>query len=131
MKQISLVSKNCPGVIAEISEALARQKINIESLASESFGDHAVTILTVNKYDLALRILQQLPDITAITEDALLIRLEDKPGALANVALRFKQAGISMRSIRIVQRGNQESFAAISTDRTSEAMALVKDLLIA
>ncbi len=130
MKQISIISKNDAGAIAEISTALAKHDINIEDFVSESFGKHAVTILSVDRYDEALKIIQRLPEMKAITEDAILIKIEDKPGALAQIALRFKEAGISMQSIRIVDRGDHGSFAAISTDQTEEAMALVKDLKI-
>ncbi len=130
MKQLSVVSKNNPGIIAEISQALANEDININNLVSEAIGDHAVTILTVDRYDDALKILKNIPEMSAVTEEAILVKLDDRPGALAELALRFKQAGISMRSIRIIGRGGDNSVVAISTERTEDALNLVKDLII-
>jgi len=131
MRQISVISKNNKNVVAEITTALAAHLININDLVSENFEQHAVTILSVDRYDEALKIIQQLSDMKAVTEDAILIKIEDKPGALAEIALRFKKAGILMQSIRIVDRGDRESFAAISTEQTEAALELVKDLVIA
>ena len=131
MKQISVISTQQPDVIAELTLALAAESINITSLVSDTLEEHTVTILTVDRYDDALRILRSLPDVRAITEDAILIRLEDKPGALAQVVLRFKNAHIAMRSIRIVERSSANCLVAISTDQRDEALVLVKDLLIA
>ncbi len=130
MKQISVVSRKRPDVVAEISQALARQAINIETLVSETIGDNAVTTLTVDRYDDALSALQQLPETRVVTEDAILVRLEDRPGALAELALRFKDAGIALRGLHIIERGEKQCLAAVSVDRTDEALALVKDLLI-
>ncbi|MDH5300989.1 MAG: ACT domain-containing protein [Gammaproteobacteria bacterium] len=130
MKQISIVSDNRAGVMAEITDCLAKENINIDSIDAETFGDYAVTILTVNKYDLALQNLRQIPGIKCITEDAILIRLKDEPGALAKIAMRFKDANINIRSLRFIKRDDTNGLVAISTDRTQEALDLVKDVLV-
>lgn len=130
MKQITIVTESRPGLIAEISEALAAQNINIETLDAESVDNAGVIILTVDKYDDALQVLSRFPDMKAITEDAILIKLSDHPGALAKIARRFKDAQINMRSIRIVQRTPGESVVAIGTERTAEALNLVQDVLL-
>jgi len=130
VKQISVISKNRPGVVAEISQTLARESINIDSLVSEAIEDNAITILTVDHYDKALRALQNLAGMRVVTEDVILVKLEDRPGALAELALRFKNAGISLNSLRIIERGEQQSLVAISTERTGEALDLVKEMLI-
>lgn len=130
MKQISIVSENKAGIVAKITEILASNNINIESIDAETFGNSAVTILTVDRYDDALRALRGLRGMKAITEDAILIRLEDQPGALAKIAKRFQDANINIRSLRFVRRDANYAIVAISTDRTDEALALVKDILV-
>lgn len=129
MKQITIVSESRPGVMAEIAEALAAAGVNIESLDAESMGDSGVIILTVDKYDEALRALARTP-FHAISEDAIVVQLDDKPGELARVMRRFKDAQINLRSIHIIRRDAGKSIVAISTRRTEEAKELVKDLLI-
>lgn len=130
MKQITLITENRTGVIAEISESLAKQNINIESLDAETFKNSAVIILTVDRYDEALHIINKMPDLKAITEDAIVVKIKDEPGALAQIAKRFKDADINIRSIRIIRRNEDISLAAICTERTAEAMKLVADILV-
>lgn len=130
MKQITLITENRSGVIAEISESLAKQHINIESLDAETFKNSAVIILTVDRYDEALHVINKMPDLKAITEDAIVVKIKDEPGALAYIAKRFKDADINIRSIRIIRRNDGNSLAAICTERTDEAMKLVADILV-
>ena len=129
MKQITIISEDRPGVVAEICEALAGARVNIESMDAETIGGSGVTKLTVDRYDDALRALAQTP-FHAISEEAIVLQLEDKPGELARITRRFKDANISMRSVRIIRRANGASIVAISTERTEEAMELVKDVMV-
>ena len=130
MKQLTVLTENSTGVLANISEALAAHGINIETFDAESVADFGVLILTVDRYDEALQIINQMDEVRAITEEAIVIRLQDKPGALARIARRFKDAGISIQSMRILQREPQASLVAISTERTEEALKLVADVLV-
>lgn len=130
MKQISIVAEAGPNVIADLIEAVSAGGVNIETLESETVGDTVVAILTVDLYDDALRALARA-GYHAISDEALLIRLPDQPGALAGVAQRFKQAGVPLRSLRIIRRSEGFGIVALSTPRSEEALALVQDYLIA
>jgi len=131
VKQITIVAENRPGLLAEITQALANENINIEDMDAESHENFAIMILQVDQYDLALQIINQQLGLKAVSEDVILVRLHDEPGALAQLSRRFGNANIDIRSIRIVQRGKDESLVAICTERTAEAMQLVKDILVA
>ena len=130
MKQIAVVAPNRPGVLAELTQALADASINIETNDAETAGEQGVVLLTVDQYDAALRALHG-SGFTAVTEDALLIRLADEPGALASVMKRFKEASLNVRSVRFLHRKDGFAVVAIGVERTSEALALVGDLLLA
>lgn len=129
MKQITIITKDRPGLMADISDVLQAAGVNIESLAAEQIGKSAAIIMTVDNYDGALRALAGT-SFKAVTEDAILVKLDDRPGALATIAHRFKDAKINLRSIRILSRDGGKAIVAISADRTKEAMDLVKDVLI-
>ena len=131
MKQIVVVAKNRTGLLADIFEALAEHNVNIETIDAEAIDSSGVLILTVDRYDDALVALNRIPNISAVTEDAIVIRLKDELGALARIAKRFKNANISLRSVRILQRDDQYSLVAISTERTDEALQLVSDVIVA
>ena len=130
MKQISIIAPNRFGIIAEITEALADASINIESVDAELVGDNVVVVLDVDQYDLALQSLRQFSDMRIVTEDAILVKIKNQPGALAIIARRFTDSGIDLRSIRLIERDEDCCLVAISTDRTEAALALVVDVLV-
>ena len=129
MKQITIVTKNRDGLTADISAVLGENDINIESLDAEEVVGMGVVTLTVNHYNRALPALRDA-GWQAVTEDAFVIRVKDKPGALARVAKRFKGAGIHVRSIRIIQHEGEWGMVAVSAEPIEEARALVKDKLL-
>ena len=130
MKQITIISEDKPGVMADITGALTEHNINIDSFDMEADGGHGVCSLTVgDDYDKALRVLRDR-GYDAVTEDAIVIKLKDEPGALARVAKRFADANINVRSVRIIRRNDDHSLVAISTERTDEAMQLVEDMRV-
>jgi hypothetical protein len=130
MKQIAVMAPNRAGVLAELSKALADAEVNIETIDAEAAGEQGVVVLTVDRYDAALQALQKA-GFTAVTEDAILVKLKDEPGALASMMLRFKDAAINVRSVRFLQRREGFAIVAIGVERTSQALKLVEDLIIA
>lgn len=130
MKQLSIITENYFGVITEISEVMASAKVNIESLDAELVGDYVVIVLMADPYDLALQIIHQFSNMQVVTEDAILVKLANEPGALAKIARRFTDAGVGLRSVRFIQRDAEFGLVAISTDRTDKALALVTDVLV-
>lgn len=131
MKQLSIITENRMGIVTEISEALAAAEVNIETIDAELADNYVVVVLTVDNYDKALAVLHQFKTMNVISEDAILVKLKDEPGALAKIARRFTDAGIGMHSIRIIKRNSHHSLVAISTQRTADALTLVDDVLIA
>lgn len=130
MKQLTIVAPDRPGLVARVTEVLAAAGTNVESFDAGASGGTAVVALTVDRYDEALRALHTA-GFEPVTEDAILVRLEDRPGALAEVARRFREAGIELRGLRIIRTAGGQTVAAIATERTAEAVALVRDILVA
>ena len=128
MKQITIVTKNRVGLTADIAAVLGYNNINIESLDAEEVEGMGVVTLTVDHYNRALHALRD-SGWHAVTEDAFVMRVKDEPGALARVAKRFKDAGIHVRSIRIIQHEGQWGMVAVSADSVEEARALVRNKL--
>ena len=129
MKQLTVLVPNTLGQLAKISEALAVHDVNIEDFDVESHGADGLISLTVDKYDAALRALRDA-GYKAVTQDTLLIRMEDKPGALAAMAVRLKDAGIDLRSMHIIRRGENVSIASLVTDDNRRAAEVLKDVLM-
>ena len=104
MKQITIITENRLGIVTEITEALAAAEVNIETIDAELADNYVVVVLTVDNYDNALAVMHRFKTMNVISEDAILVKLLDEPGALAKIAHRITDAVIGMRSIRSIQR---------------------------
>lgn len=129
MKEIIILVRNRPGAVAEVSQTLADAGVNIEELDAEAAVENGVITLTVDKYDLALHVLNEA-GFRAISEDAIVLRLKDEPGALARIASRLQEEQINIRSLRIAQRLGKDSLVTLVTDRQEEARLLLADLTV-
>ena len=124
MNRIIVMAQNEVGVIADISKALADHGINIETISAEGLDEKGVITLTTDAYDNALRVLTAA-GFKTVSDNALVLRLPDEPGALARIAQRFKDTGVSIQSLHIVERRAGYTIVALSADDREKAEALV------
>lgn len=130
MKQLTIPTEGHPGELAAVTTILADAGINIDSIDGEEEGDgHGVLVLTVDRYDEALRLLRA-EGFRPITEDAIVIRVADEPGGLAKVAARFSAAGVNIRSLHIVRRREGSCLVSLVTSDNEAAAGLVSDLVV-
>ena len=130
MNRIIIVAKNEVGVLADISRALADAGINIETISAEGLETQGVITLTTDAHDDALRVLMDA-GYKAVSDDSLILRLPDEPGALAKVAERFKDAGVNIQSLHIVERQGDHTIVALAAEDRAKAESLVdKDTLV-
>ncbi|MEZ5299417.1 MAG: ACT domain-containing protein [Verrucomicrobiales bacterium] len=130
MKQIIIPVPNAPGTLAAVTETLADAGVNIESIEAEAIDDSGVIILRVDAYDTALRALRD-GGYRAVTEDALVLRLENRPGALAQIARRLTDAGVGIRSLQILERGDERSLVTLVADDAAAARQVLADEIVA
>lgn len=89
--EIFVVLENRPSTLGEFCSHLAENKINIEAIGV--FQDTAkVYVKNVNK---AMKVLDKL-DYTTEVRDVLRVDLENRPGALAEVASKLGNKGINI-----------------------------------
>ena len=126
MNRIIIMVKNEVGVIADISRTLADEGINIETISAEGINETGAITLTTNAYDEAIRALTNA-GFKALSDDSLVLRLRDEPGSLARLAERFKDAGINIQSLHIVDRKAGHTIVAlsVSADDRKKAETLV------
>jgi hypothetical protein len=129
MKQITILAETGKDMIAEVTAALARAGVNISSIAGEHYGGQAVVNVTVNNEERALACLADRHDWKIMSEDALLIKINDEVGALAVIARRFVDAGIALKSIRFIERHQEYALVAVSSGDPEKARALLQDVL--
>ena len=126
MERIVVMARDEVGVLSNITGALARANINLQSINTEVNGEHGTIIISTDDTDRALVALAEA-GYSAVTDDAMLIRLNDEPGALARVAQRFSEAGINIRSVHILDR--KDGFATIALSTSPEDRRRAEELV--
>lgn len=129
VSRIIVMARDEVGVIADISQALADEGVNLESINAQVVGEEVTIILTTDRSDRALYILNQA-GFKAVSDDALVLRLPDEPGALAGVAGSLKDAGVNIESMHILSRQAGYAMIALKTDNRADAMAAIGNEVI-
>lgn len=127
MKQITIPTEGNVGELADVMDVLG--DINVLDIDAQEENDHGFILLTVDRYDDALKRLRAA-GYKPVTEDAIVIRLNDVPGALAAVAKRFKEADINVRSLHILRRRRGTVDVCLVTECNEAATAVVEDLIV-
>ena len=122
--RIIVTAHNEVGALADIADAMARADINILTINTDGMGESGVIILTTDDNDAALDALASA-GFRAIVDEALVVRLKDEPGALAKVAARFKEAGVNIQSLHIIDRYHGYTTVALSPDDRAKAETLL------
>ena len=124
MDRIIVTAHNEAGLMADIADAMARADINILTINTDGVGENGVVVMTTDDNDAALDALASA-GFRAIIDEALVIRLKDEPGALAKIAARFKEAGVNIQSLHIMDRYHGYTTVALSPDDRAKAETLV------
>ena len=124
MDRIIVMAKSEVGVIADITAVLADSGVNILTINTENTGETGLVIIITDDNDAALGALTAA-GFRAVIDDVLVIRLRDEPGALAKVAEKFKNAGVNIQSLHILDRHGDYTTVALSADDRAMAESLV------
>jgi hypothetical protein len=130
MKQITIITPpDRPGIVADIAERLAARGVNIVQMSASDDHVHGVVFLEAEPYDEALRALAD-SGFHAMSEEVIVIRLKDEPGALAKVAARFREPQINIQSMRFVRRDSGWATVILATSDNARARELLADCLV-
>ena len=124
MDRLIVMAKSEVGVIADITAVLADAGVNILTINTEDTGETGLVIMTTEDNDAALRALT-MSGFRTVIDDVLVIRLKDEPGALAKIAQKFKDAGVNIQSLHILDRHGDYATVALSADDREMAETLV------
>ena len=129
-ERILITVDNRVGMLAGITGVLAGAGINVESVNAQTAGERGAIIMTVSDTDRALSVLSQA-GYKAVSDDAVVVRLRDEPGALARVADRLKQAGVNIQNLHILSRQDGFALVALTTsDRAATEAAISQEEIL-
>ncbi len=129
MKQITVLTRKDPAELIRVATLLGDAGVNIESMDAENIEETGLMVLSVDRYDEAVRALAS-HGLRAVTQDALVIRIADKPGALAVVSRKLSDAGVDVRSMHILRRDASESLVTLVVTDQDKARAILADVVV-
>jgi hypothetical protein len=124
LQRITIVVRDRPGLLAEIAQLLGDRGLSITSIVADSYGADGVLHLDVERVDEALALLTSA-GYHAVSEDVLLARIEDRPGALAQLSRRLMEAQLDIQGLNMVQRNEGWAVVAIATNDNARARTVL------
>ena len=112
-----------PGALATLAEVLAQAGININSVQGLPCGGQGIFQLVTNEPTDTHRALQAA-GIEYIIRDVLVVRLEDQPGSLAQVARQLGNANINIDSVYATLGGQ----VVLGVDALEPALRIAQQL---
>src|SRR5262245_57104348 len=103
--QLSVSLKSEPGVLAQLARTLADARVNIVSLAPSATSRRGKIRLIVNDPVKAKRALRRA-GYRHSEEPVFVVRLRNKPGALARVAGKLAKARVNIKSAYATTAGS-------------------------
>ncbi len=126
MQRVMVSVQNQIGDIAKVAKLMADAGINIVSINSEERDESGLIIITTADEDHH-RTLRVFADAgyKAVSDEYLVVRIKDEPGALAKIAGKFRQSNINILSIHIVNTASGYTTVALSADDNEKARAVI------
>ncbi|MBN1346363.1 MAG: ACT domain-containing protein [Phycisphaerae bacterium] len=125
--QFSVFLVNKPGVLAQVTDALAEAKVNIVALTMMDSSEHGVLRLVASDAGKARDVLKRL-NVPMTEAEVLLVELPNKPGSLADVCGRLASAHVNI-SYAYVTTGapGGRACSVLKVADTKKAVATLND----
>ena len=123
-KQISFEMPNKVGLVAEISAALSKAKINVMSLFGIETGDMAIFMLITSDNAAAKKLLKKMGADAGAT-DVVTIEMPNKPGEFSKVSDIIARAGIDIVTVMGTAGSAKSSMIVIKTSDDKKVLKLL------
>ena len=122
VKQISIFLENKAGRLAEVTNILGEQGINIRALSLADTSDFGILRLIVNDNEKATRALKSHGFTVGETE-VLAVEVPDKPGGLGKILSIIHEAGMNVEYMyAFVERSSDNAVIIFRFDDIDEAI---------
>lgn len=128
MKQISVICHTV-NPITEIAELLGNEGLDIRDMKFQQLGQDSVLSVTADDYDKCLAVLAAA-DYAALSDETVLIRTEDRPGALGKLSRTITELGVEIRSLSIVNICGADDIVAVSTSDNQKVRENLGEMLL-
>lgn len=129
MKDICVVTEDRVGLLADISYILGKARVNIDSIAVSAVGGKAVFSILVKDQEKARNVLET-NGFSVSSGNVVFVKLEDRPGKLAEITRLLAKNRISVENLHMVSRDGNQSIVGITVSRPRKARKLLASSLI-
>ncbi len=126
IKQISVVLKNIPGVLADLSELLGKEGVNIRAISVADTSEVSTVRFVSDDPAKALNILKG-HDYTVYDTDVLAVETPDHPGGLNAVLSPLKKGDVNVLYLYpYLGRVSEQAIVILGVDKIEEAQEVLK-----
>jgi len=122
--QLVIHTENKPGALAQICTELAKVAVNIGAIMAPHDESHGIRIVAA-PLATARKVLDTL-HISYSEEDAIAVRLTDRPGALGRVTRKLSDSGINITyAYGSIVKGEERALIVLGVSDVEKAANLV------
>ena len=123
--QLTVSLKSKPGVLAQLAKTLADAGVNITTLSADAVSGRGKVRVIVNDAVKAKRALRRAR-YRASEEPAFVVRLRNKPGALARVANKLAKAKVNIKSAYATTAGRGGATVVFTVGSAKKARKILR-----
>ncbi len=126
LKQISVVLKNVPGQLADLSVLLGKEGVNIRAISVADTSEVSTVRIVVDEPAKALNILKG-HKFQVYENEVLAVETPDHPGGLTAVVKPLKEAKINVHYLYpFLGRASDQAIVILVVDKIKEAEKVLK-----
>lgn len=127
IKQISIFIENKPGRLAEVTEIIAKNNINMRALSLADTANFGILRIIVDDPDKVEKLLKE-NDMTVSITNVISICVEDRPGGLAEILkiLAAENIGIEYMYAFVSKQVSGHAYVIMRIEEEFNAMEILK-----
>lgn len=125
MEEITVITENKVGMLADVCELLGSNGINVESISAQGLGNSGVIRIITGDVASAARALDK-GGFRYSTSEVLVVKVNDIPGELGKVTRRIARNGIDIECIYLLSKQKGIMELAIKADNIAKAQRALK-----
>ncbi|MDD5317162.1 MAG: ACT domain-containing protein [Candidatus ainarchaeum sp.] len=128
MRELVVVEADRVGLLADVSEALGKKGVNIESVSADAVAGKAVVRVLVSDAKKGERALRAA-GFRTVSSDTVVVELSDRPGRLSTAARILSDAGVNLLNVYYLGKEKGKALVAfkVKPKDNLKARRLLKD----
>lgn len=122
MTQLAVSLENKPGALAQLCQTLARSGVNIEGIFVPDVSGRGKIRTVVSDPEAAKRALKDAK-LRCAEEEVISLALENKPGALGEVAAKLERARVNIRYAYATTSGPGRATVVLAVSNLAKGLA--------